>query len=174
MHKKLAIAISLLFFCGCSVPNRTVTLINQFDKKEVEFIKTKGNNSLTGNAFLRKLNGEVVTCAGSNVVLLPVTKYSSERIATYYGNTKQGFYPASNGSISFVPNPPEFKDFVLEGQCNSDGRFEFKDIPDGEYFVLTQVSWLINQRGNELQGGGLMKKVHITGGNEIKIIMSQQ
>ncbi len=162
--------IFIILFSGCMNKKMIIPLSNEFNKHEAEYVLKKGNNTIKGNAFMRQLGGGIVTCAGYEVILLPVTKYSSERIQNLYNSTYKGYanYYRLN-SIQFTPESLEYTDYEKKLQSNSDGRFTFENIPDGEYLVLAQVTWVA---GNEIQGGCLMKRVSVHGGETQDIIMS--
>ena len=56
-------------------------------------------------------------------------------------------------------------------RANGEGRFEFKNIADGDYYVVTPVSWMA---GNMPQGGSLMERATIRGGNTVDLVMTGQ
>lgn len=167
MVKQFVVFITeIILLSGCVMQNKTVELTNEFDRSEVEFIKHDGKNTINGNGFLRQMNGSVVTCAGSAVRLIPVTLYSKERMAHIYNSNDYGFSPFNN-EIQFIPSNSDYNVYERRAQCDSNGRFSFKNVPDGEYFAITVVGW---QAPSGLQGGAIMKRVQVHNG-EIKDII---
>lgn len=53
-----------------------VQLKSQFNADEIKWIKTNGNSSISGTAFLQLNEKEQKGCAGFGVELLPVASYS--------------------------------------------------------------------------------------------------
>ncbi|CUB04086.1 hypothetical protein [Marinomonas fungiae] len=165
--KKLAIiSIASLALFGCKTSAIKENFNSTFNLDEVSFIKEDGTNTITGNAFLRQRGGGVVTCAGENITLYPVTDYSSERMQYLYGSTKHGYNSAASLNtrlIDFSSTPDSYFTMTRSTICDSDGRFKLTEVPDGEYFVTATVLWVVKNT----QGGYLMEKVSVSGG-EIK------
>ena len=167
----LCILIMAAFFSGCVAQQRNVVLQNRFDKEEAEQAMKPGKNKIIGNAFVRQMGGGVVTCAGNEVGFVPVTKYSNERLLAIYGNTGEGFVDTYNArNVSFTPDEHDYHVLRKKTTCDAQGNFEFENIADGEYFVITSAVWYV---GSNPQGGGLMKRVYVNGGETKKIVMSR-
>lgn len=170
--KKLTLLIAFLTtLAGCKdVLTTEITTKNEFSAKEASYVLKKGNNTISGNAFMRQGGGGVVTCAGSDVTLLPITAYSKERIDTLYGD--ENFSSAYNLQyIRFVPEAPkEFREYSKKTVCNSSGDFEFKNVPNGKYYIQTNVVW---NAGYSLQGGGLLATVDVKNGESVELVMSR-
>jgi hypothetical protein len=131
--------LGLLLICaGCSArqPVRRsappfVKMQTKFDYSEHEAYAKPGENRITGRAFLTQQAGGVVTCAGNRVLLLPATAYFREMF----------WHMIVTGS---EPEPPEkphpsLKRMIRRTECDAQGNFSFSEIPDGDWFVLTQV-----------------------------------
>ena len=140
-------------------------LSTKFDPSEATFIHQQGNGSIKGQAFLRRNDGVVVYAAGSDVILIPKTTYSTERMNALYKGAKINY---------FVPSPetpPGYEAATKRSKANGEGRFEFTGLSDGDYFVVTRVQWMA---GNIPQGGALMENVAIRGGSSVEVIMTGQ
>ncbi|WP_457755432.1 hypothetical protein [Thermovibrio ammonificans] len=181
MKKRISVLITAaacligINLTSCATAQREVTvhLHSSFNPKEVAWFKKKGNNTLTGQAFLRTMGGQVITCAGQDVYLIPVSKYSSERIKAIYGNTTKAFVDIlsyRNKNIKFIPDSKEYFKFIKKTICDANGRFKFTNLPDGEYFLFTQVVWTVPVLGP--QGGVLMQKVRLSGGEKREVILT--
>lgn len=169
--KNLLLFFIMVLLCGCVAQQRNVVLQSRFDKEEAEQAMKPGKNKIIGNAFVRQMGGGVVTCAGNVVELIPVTKYSNERLLAIYGNTGEGFVDVYNArSISFTPDDYEYHTIRNKTTCDSQGNFEFENLADGEFFISTGAMWYV---GSNPQGGALMKRVFVNGGETKKIVMSR-
>jgi hypothetical protein len=163
MHRtKITFIAAMAALAGCvAAPKITST----FNPSEAAFIHQQGKGSIKGQAFLRRNDGMVVYAAGSDVFLIPKTTYSSERMAALYRGGKMN---------KFVPSPeapPGYAEAARSTKANGEGRFEFSSLADGDYFVVTQVQWMV---GNLPQGGALMEPVSMRNGAAVEIIMTGQ
>ena len=152
----------LLPLFGCLTSNYDMTTV--FNKDEVSWINDKGSSTITGQAFLNQKGGGVVTCAGREVSLIPVTVYSTERMKAIFKSDQKGYYGNDTyvyPKIVFNPSAPtEYFNSKRTTLCNAQGDFKFVDVPaNKEYFILTNVSWEV---AYEPQGGSLMIKVKTT------------
>jgi hypothetical protein len=129
-----------LAYAGCStrqepVPQsgpRFVTMRTKFDYSEHESYAKAGDNGIRGQAFIRQERDSLATCAGNRVLLLPATSYFREMF----------WHMIIAGS---EPNPPKtphpsLKGMIRRTECDAKGNFSFAEIPDGTWFVLTQVN----------------------------------
>lgn len=172
--KRVLITISLLLtLISCSKP-KVITLNNEFNPKEAAYVLKNGNNTISGESFLKTRGGEVKTCAGEKVGLLPVNDYSKERLKYIYGNLNSG-YSTFNHGFKFKKKYPLYFKYMRQTFCNSNGGFVFKNVPDGDYFVLTRVLWeRPSGYGLVTEGGFLMKRVKISGGEKKHIYVLGQ
>ena len=154
--------------CMASMPPKH-TMVSNFDPSEVEWFTSSGENSIYGSALIRQRGGGVVTCAGSDVSLLPVSTYADERILAIYGNSRKGYSRLGATSIN---EPPEqaYIDTMREATCDAQGFFSFKNLPDGEFYITAAVHWQVNDYFYE--GGNLMHKVDLSGGGSIEVVLS--
>lgn len=171
--KLVLVITALVFIFSCAPKPIKVDLLNSFDKNEASLINKTGTGKIIGNAFVRKMNGDIVTCAGNEALLIPQTKYATERMEKIYKNTDGGFSSVRGPSIEFNNNSSDYSVFVRKANCDSTGNFVFENVADGNYYIVTQVLWHI-PFGYEtrLEGGTLMKKVNVTKGSVEKVILS--
>jgi hypothetical protein len=173
MKKLLLILMTVL--AGCAAPP-LVKINAPFDAKQASIINQVGNNTISGSALVRQAGGGTVTCAGSEVSLTPVTAYASERIMYLYKNTEKGYNNSVRGN--FDPDLPEYITLTKKTICNAQGFFTFKNIADGQYFVVTQIRWETSEyypsvgRISSPQGGYLMRKVTVQGGVTEEIVLA--
>ncbi|MFW5872171.1 MAG: hypothetical protein ACOCUT_03605 [bacterium] len=175
---KLPILFMLLFvLAGCVTPaSQTVNLHSTFDPDEAKAMLEPGNNKIIGSALIRQQGGGIVTCAGTEVVLVPATQYAKERIMHLYGSTDRGYRPYQQGGtltpyINFQPDHPTYDENTRVVIGDSQGMFEFENIKDGEYFISTCIVWGDNNPYRR-QGGCLIKREEIKGGETKRVILS--
>lgn len=127
--------------------------------------------------MLRTVGGDVKTCAGLEAHLVAASSYSRERIEYLYGQAETGF-GAPGQDRAFVPDPPEYYDTARQTICDSQGNFTFERIPDGEYYVFAVVTWGAVQGGRyayiATQGGRVMQKISVRGGETRRLVLSRQ
>lgn len=168
MKKYLLATTIVLLLTGCASTTKTVVLKNDFNEKDAEFINKTGNNTIKGNAFFRQQGGGIVTCAGNTVVLIPVTPYSKERMSHIYKFEDIGVIPPYMDAISFDKGNNEYLSMTKNTKCDSDGKFEFNNLANGEYYVVSSVIWKVRS----YQGGTLMRKVSVKNGKTENIVMT--
>ena len=138
----------------------------EFNLDESASILEVGVNTISGSAFFRRSNGGIVTCAGLEVELIPATAYAIERVVYIYGSTSA----ASKGAnVRFVPDHQEYHLHRRVAHCNVDGYFSFEEIPDGEYFVLSNIRWEFYTRS---EGGSLIEKVTVNDGETLNLVLT--
>lgn len=168
---KPLVLISIIFVSGC-VTTKNVNLSNTFDPLLTESMLAKGNNKIVGSALIRQKGGGVVTCAGSQVSLVPETPYSYERIRSIYGNSKKGFVTVGpkKVKVNFKPNPPQYSELLRTSVCDVQGYFKFEDVADGSFFVISSIIWQVNNYYNE--GGVIMHNVKVSGGEVKELVLA--
>lgn len=148
-------------------PIREITEPYDLDEAQ-RLIQERGSNRVIGNAFMRQKGGGVVTCAGQDVYLLPATPYTTRRIQHLYGNDTAGANHERR-AYRFVPDPQGYFTTARLSKCNSQGNFTFERVMDGTFYLTTLVSW---QVGYATQGGYLMHRVTVMGGQTAEAILS--
>ena len=171
--KKIFFTLICLGLTACQIPTKLPihNMQNQFDIKQAETLMKKGKNTIIGNSFLRQRGGQIVTCAGYQVELIPATTYAEERMFYLYTNTENGINNSS--AYEFIPDSSEYYKLQRETICDSSGHFKFDNIADGTFFIITRVMWEI-PRGHFIQqnGGYLLKKVTVKNGETKEIIIT--
>jgi len=157
----VAVVLGLPFvYAGCSAWHSAplfVKMQTKFDYSEHEPYAKPGENGMTGQGFLRQPGVGTVTCAGSRVLLLPATSYFREMVDHLIAGSE--------------PDPPEtpypsLKSMFRSTQCDAQGGFSFAEIPDGAWFVATQV--------NARHGGLLIREVTLSNGRTIQVLLSDK
>lgn len=169
--KKLSLIFALFALSSCAV--KPVKLAEEFNEVEAEKQLKDGKNTIEGSAVWREKNGAVQKCSGYRVFLYPVTKYAKERVTHLFGADEWGAREASKEKIVFVPDDIRFHQLSRKTVCDVDGKFEFENVADGDYFVVTKIVWGNPEQPEEqTEGGNLMQKISVKGGKKFKIVLS--
>lgn len=133
-----------------------------YSEQDAAFARRPGQRTISGQAFLRQNSGVVVTCAGSQVVLVPNTSHNAERMLFLYQSVAEGYAPAILRRNAGGRDTRSVEDNRTTS-CDAQGNFRFERVPPGNYFVVTTVSWNIPIGGGALapQGGSLMRAVTV-------------
>lgn len=166
--------LSAIISACATTPLQTVPLNNTFDPGAISWAESNGKNTIIGSSLLRTVGGDVKTCAGFDVFLIPFSAYSEERIRTIYGNTVNGYRSATNLTGLPPEAPAKYAESRRISKCDAQGEFTFPDLPDGSYFVTTTVTWgVAGQYVVSTQGGNLMKRIDLSGGEIERVVVTQ-
>ena len=168
-----------------------IQLQSTLDVAEIKRRLAPGNNTIRGGAFIKKRDGAVVTCAGGEAILLPVTAYVSERVRHIYDNIERGYAPHHKvHGIQYANTPPEYLALWRRAACDARGDFVFHHLQAGDYFVAATVDWHTTdaqspylpraynpykespQQRALKQGGWLLQKVAVAGGEVKEILLT--
>lgn len=127
------VLVTLLLLAGCTSAQNPTSVPSQLPA---------GYNTITGQARLLYPSGFVRDCADQTVLLLPATAEVTAQVTAAFG-TAQGGSVNRFGLVIGAGMPSR-----RETECGSDGRFRFTAIPDGRYYVLARVRWLVRWQQN--------------------------
>lgn len=151
---------------------------NSKDNEAIKVILNKvGSNNVSGNALMRQRGGGIITCAGNQVALFPKTNYSTEYLQNMFSKSKYlyGYFSDGKGyveSSNWVMNPYSSDSKITI--CDSQGNFEFQNLADGTYYVVTVITWSVPSRyGSDSQGGNLLQEIELKNNSTKKIILSE-
>lgn len=165
MRKSLGVVLIAFLVLGCQPTQPTKPFYNAadaFNDDDFRWSKESGNGEISGQAFLKTRGGDVKTCAGNPVILIPNNRYTQESsraaMSGYYGGVTHHAY---------------YYQYRRQAICDASGRFSFKDIPAGSWAVQALVNWEA-PTGNGLvsQGGYLYKGINLRGGEKAEVIMT--
>jgi len=169
--KHLKIGLVLAFIgavAGCAAPRIATYSPLPFDEAEYAALPKTGSGIVRGQVFAKTVGGDVKKGAGENVVLFPATKYGDQR---YYEQVL-------GGKLLSDPEDPRYVKYVIVKTADVDGRFEFKGVPAGPYYVLSNVSWSYfesNKFGpiERKQGGQVVRKIVVKDGEVVDAILNR-
>lgn len=157
-------------------PNDNIVLTNDstfltaiFDEALTRSFIGMGRNTITGFALERQRGGGIVTCAGRQIVLVPKTPFSTERIMKIFGSDSL----ASANTIDYYhitlsPTPEAYLSLVYETIGNANGEFTFLNVKDGTYYLIAEIIWFVNG----VQGTAFMQRITVSGGETKRITLS--
>ena len=118
-----------------------------------------GPASLHGQAFLKTVGGDVKTCAGEKVALLPATPYNNEVMH-------------SGANNNFENRDARADQYVRYSICDAGGNFSFSNLPAQEWMVLVSVTWgvptvdpIFHEPEISTQGGPLLRSIKLAPGD---------
>lgn len=135
-----------------------------FPEKEYLALPKTGNATVRGQAFLTTKGGDVKVAAGKRVLLNPVTLYSLE----WY-------------EMSYVPSrrmeeaDPKLDPYIRTEIADGSGRFAFKNVPAGEYFITTTITWEVPTGypgGVQVEGGVVAKRIKVNAGEQVEAVVT--
>lgn len=162
------LALALLTGCATAEAPR-LTIAEPFNAEAGAWASMPGHNTIKGDALLRTRGGDVKTCAGLDVELIPATPYTTEYVTRRYGGPSGGYadrYSVLRGVYVLAPG---FFAQTVKKVCTAQGGFAFEGLADGDYFVTATVTWEVPGADYSLQGGEITKRVSVSGG-EVKAV----
>lgn len=169
MLKRIATVAAAAALAGCANLPEVVTISSPFDAAAAEKMMAPGSNTLKVNAFMRQQGGGVVTCAGNQVHLAPATAYADERVRAIYGTFSDVGFVAYR-QVTFQPDEAAYRFHQRQATCDAQGVAVFEGVADGQFYLVTNVSWMA---GYARQGGNLVRKVDLRGGQTVTAILSR-
>jgi hypothetical protein len=121
-----------------------------------------GGNGVKGQAFLNQQGGNILSCAGGDVLIVPATSFFQELI----GHVRAGKMPLIIEKI-----PPSFRSIIKTIHCDAQGNFSAGELPSGKWFVWANVQW-IGRLG--WQVGDLVREVTLSNNETVQVLLTDQ
>ena len=148
------VMIACMMVCGCAAVTRI-----PFPQEEYAALPTTGTATITGQAFTEPMCRFVEVAAGEEVWLVPVTSYSDQWYNEHYINNND-----------LTEDDPRQQAFIRKVTADGEGRFTFRNVPAGEYYITSQVSWI---SGGTIQRVVIAKKTAVADGQELNVILTK-
>lgn len=167
--KRVILTICLLLVGGCVEPVQLVQRI-PFPVEEYRKLPKMGTGTATiqGQAFLKTRGGDVKYAAGNEIYLLPVTSYSNQWYRVSLEWPKKAINPIYD---------PRYKQYITTVIGDGEGRFEFKNVPAGDYYLSTTIVWQYVEGGRYPSltptGGTIVKKISVKDNQKLKVIFTR-
>lgn len=136
-----------------------------FDPNQAEAINQSGFGAVNGQAFITRSDGSVAYAAGSEVYLIPTSTYADAHMAYLFQGRK------FNNTVEQPSTEPGYLAMTKRTKADADGRFNFSLLADGNYYLLTRITW---KEGKADGGGDLMEFVSLSGGQTVQVFMTGQ
>lgn len=164
--------VAVLLACGCA-SEPAYQILTPFHDDDFAIWKQAGPYTVSGQAFYKMPGGQVVTCAGESVSLMPLTGYNMEL---------SKLLESGKG----VPANYERRahKFDKKAMCDGSGRFSFEGLPALNWLLITRVTWQENGTfsfvpylgGPTDKGGWLFQEIQIESANNapttVKVMLS--
>lgn len=148
---------------------------DRFDANEIAWSTKQGGNTIVGTASLATDGGKARTCASLPVRLAPDSNYTRERVELLYGDTDEAFVDAKEAARARARSgarvTPAYEKALKASVCDARGRFVFKNLPDGAYYVMAPVVWR-GKLGEVSEGGFFMQRVAVSGGETKRVALA--
>ena len=173
----IMLAVGMLLVGGCFEAYQHPPRI-AFNVDEYEALPpiNSGSATIEGQAFLKTMVGEVKYAAGNSVFVTPKTSYSDQVYYDYF----LPLYNLHNPYAWQQNQPPKadirYKAYFIDVIADGEGRFEFKNVPAGYYYITTSVFWWVptGRYTSSLQGSILMKEINVEVGQKLKVILTSR
>ena len=153
-----------------AVAGAPVQLDNAFVLDDVRWVRSAGNSTVSGKVSLKMRDGTAKSCAGFPVELLPVAKYSSERIFRTYASNTSGQVLLEDNPPKFTPDAPEYHVYLLKSSCDAQGEYRFENVPAGDYYVMAFIIWdVAGSNPAAKSGGAVMKRIRVAPDSKVVV-----
>jgi hypothetical protein len=110
--------------------------------------KRDGTAEVSGRAIARTRGGGFIYAAEDTVYLFPATPYTGE---WWQRTMVEGSY--------LTPPDPRSLSYMRTTVADEEGKFRFRSLPPGEYYVVCIVTWPDPEEGRPMQVANLGKRV---------------
>jgi hypothetical protein len=159
------LALALPFLAGCS-SGPAYQILTPFMADDFRTWSQAGKETITGQAFFKLPGGQVVTCAGESVSLLPATGYNTELEKLL--ETGKGYPPNYDRQAHR---------FDRKAMCDGAGKFSFDGVPHLNWLVVVRITWQepssIPYIGPYDKGGYLFQELQVDD-THTKVTLSNQ
>ena len=171
--RNIVIAAGLVAITGqpAAAKQKLFVQTEKFDAASIAWAAIPGSSTVKGSAVLRTLGGEAKTCAGLQVLLIPVSAYSTERMIHQFGEAGRGLQ--LERSLPFATTDPAYLSSMRRTRCDAVGSFEFNSLPRGSFYVVANVTWSAPSRfGLRPQGGEILERIEVDGQETKQIVVT--
>ena len=179
MKSKCYMLVSTLFLFACA-PQQFDQFISTstINKEEIAWSRGEGKTRIQGNSFIVDrlgLNGTTHTCVGYEASLIPKSNLVEEYLNYLFPNLEESFWNLK-GSIPFKKMDENIDAGARRSKCDINGNFEFTNIPNGTYYLLTTIYYIggpLRTIPPDYKGGILLKKVIVNNQVEMRVVVSK-
>ena len=165
IHRSVLAAFALALLAGCASDDIPQVFSPYLEETFQPWIGP-GRSNIAGQGFYKMPSGRLISCAGSEVSLIPANGYNLDALQSI--GMGKGF-PENYTKSAFK--------FIHKTVCDGAGRFFYQNIPTQNWIVLIHLSW---QEADPLmfwskdnKGGSLYQELLLEPGDN-KVILSNQ
>ena len=147
--------LAALLLCGCM--ERTVPVYGDAGDTDSGQYRQAGTASIIGQGLMRQQGSQVVTCAGSTVLLLPDLPQTHQALDAMYS----GYDPKWNSE--------KWANVRRSTTCDTQGNFAFNQLPAAKWYVLVTVVWSV---AGDSQRGTLAAPAATQSGQQVHVLLT--
>ncbi len=162
----VAVLVVVAVVAGCA-SRKPVRVVTPLTEAETRAYTGSGSCTIQGQAFLKTRGGEVRYGAGGMVDLVPDVPLLKEVRAINMGGSRAELDPDVSAQWAKVSRAT---------QADGEGRFEFRNVPCGKWFVEALVTWeVFGAYGiSRQQGGAVSAFVDVTPeGSPARVVLTR-
>ncbi|HCG0474696.1 TPA: hypothetical protein NJL90_005203 [Pseudomonas aeruginosa] len=147
IKKNLGLLAMTVALAACaSNPND----LPDFPEHEYAATQQVGEGVINGDLYLTSASGAIQKGTNTKVTLEPATSY----MKAYYA--KFGNLDAAKRDPDVQPPvlDPRRATYVREATTDQNGRFDFDHIPNGTYYISSELTWSAQSDGKTITEGG--------------------
>lgn len=167
--KSLLVVAAVALAATACVQQQKLVASTPYNPNEMAWAVGAGTNTVTGFAVLRTVGGDARTCAGLPVRLIPDSPLARERMMGLYRSTVQGTSAAGAPRYDDSATDPAYASHARDVRCDGQGNFTFDKVPNGVWYVAAAVVWSAAPSSGRLEGGSMMRRVELKGGETVKV-----
>jgi hypothetical protein len=128
-----------------------------FPLEEYEALTSSGTASVSGRACQQTRAGSIKTAADEEILLTPITTYSN-----------QWKDVSLVGRLPLAEPDPRLEAYIRRTTADADGRFIFRDVPPGEYFLVAPAICDFEGRPDK---GNVVEELFVKNGQRLELIV---
>ena len=175
--------LSILFLTvSCATTSSIETpfiFSKEFNENDIAWAKESGKTKIEGSSFIvdrMGLNGTIHTCVGFSAWLIPQSDFMEEYLNYLFDNLEESFWD-HKGPIPFkkAEITTDSDGGVRESKCDTDGKFEFNNVPNGTYYVNSTVYYVggpFRTIPPDDKGGMFLKKVVVNDQDSLRVVLT--
>lgn len=167
MTRVLVVMLVLLGFTTACSTGKEATKRVSFPEAEYAQLSNTGKGVVTAQVFIKTKAGEILTKAGNKVILNPVTSYSSQ------------WYDTARRKQPLEDPDPRLLQHVREGITDRSGQVVFRNIPAGEYYLVSPLVWsdvymATGDTATTIRGRFLVRKIEVEDGDKLSVALAMR
>ena len=159
----LSTVILIVLLTSCVTVPTIIEVPIEYRESDHASYRASGSGKVSGQVFLRTQGGDVKVGAGSDVGLMPATNYFEQ------------YYIAVMKEVSNVEQiDPRASGIAHKTKADATGNFEFSNLAEGQYFVVSEVYWkYVSRYGARTTGSTVGQRISVRNGETTKVVLTE-